>query len=111
MSHHLAPQNRRNGARDLLAQSGLTDVARKLAVTYSGGMRRRLDLAMSLIGDPQILFLDEPTTELDPRSRRTVWQIIRELVSGGVIALAFCAHGDDGTAIAGMLVTFVDLCG
>ncbi len=82
--HHLAPQNRRNRARDLLEQFGLTDVARKLAATYSGGMRRRLDLAMGLIGDPQVLFLDEPTTGLDPRSRRTVWQIIRELVSGGV---------------------------
>ena len=82
--HHLAPRNRRNRTRDLLEQFGLTDLARKLAATYSGGMRRRLDLAMGLIGDPQVLFLDEPTTGLDPRSRRTVWQIIRELVSGGM---------------------------
>jgi len=60
------------------------DAARKIAATYSGGMRRRLDLAMTLVGRPTIIFLDEPTTGLDPRSRRTVWQIIRDLVAGGV---------------------------
>src|SRR5882724_9994273 len=59
-------------------------VTTKTAATYSGGMRRRLDLAMSLVGDPRIIFLDEPTTGLDSCSRRTVWQIIRDLVAGGV---------------------------
>src|SRR2546430_1079183 len=60
------------------------EVATKRAVTCSAGMRRRLDLAMGLIGQPRIVFLDEPTTGLDPRSRRTMWQIIRDLVAGGV---------------------------
>ena len=55
-----------------------------MLATYSGGMRRRLDLAMTLIGDPQIIFLDEPTTGLDPRSRQTMWQIIRDLAARGV---------------------------
>src|SRR5262249_14008456 len=56
----------------------------KLVSAYSGGMRRKLDLAMTLVGDPQIIFLDEPTTGLDPRSRRTMWDIIRQLVADGV---------------------------
>ena len=61
----------------------LTESADKLASTYSGGMRRKLDLAMTLVGNPQIIFLDEPTTGLDPRSRRTMWEIVRELVADG----------------------------
>ena len=101
--HHLAPQNRRNRARDLLEQFGLTDVARKLAATYSGGMRRRLDLAMGLIGDPQVLFLDEPTTGLDPRSRRTVWQIIRELVSGGVTVFLTTQYLEEADHLASQI--------
>ncbi|GAB2931865.1 daunorubicin resistance protein DrrA family ABC transporter ATP-binding protein [Micromonospora polyrhachis] len=68
----------------LLAQFDLVEAAGKPVVTYSGGMRRRLDLAMTLVGDPRVIFLDEPTTGLDPRSRRTMWQIIRDLVRGGV---------------------------
>ncbi len=68
----------------LLAQFDLVDAAKKPAATYSGGMKRRLDLAMTLVGTPRIIFLDEPTTGLDPRSRRTMWQIIRDLVAGGV---------------------------
>jgi ABC-2 type transport system ATP-binding protein len=68
----------------LLDQFDLTEAGKKAAATYSGGMRRRLDLAMTLVGDPRIIFLDEPTTGLDPRSRRTMWQMIRDLVSGGV---------------------------
>jgi ABC-2 type transport system ATP-binding protein len=67
----------------LLEQFDLVEAARKPAATYSGGMRRRLDLAMTLVGDPRVVFLDEPTTGLDPRSRRTVWEIVRELVAGG----------------------------
>ncbi len=69
---------------ELLERFDLTDSAGKLASTYSGGMRRKLDLAMTLVGGPRIIFLDEPTTGLDPRSRRTMWTIIRELVDGGV---------------------------
>jgi ABC-2 type transport system ATP-binding protein len=74
----------RRRAAELLDRLDLVDAARKIAFTYSGGMRRRLDLAMTLVGDPRIIFLDEPTTGLDPRSRRTMWQIVRELVAGGV---------------------------
>ncbi|HSZ44281.1 MAG TPA: ATP-binding cassette domain-containing protein [Streptosporangiaceae bacterium] len=69
---------------DLLERFDLVESAQKLASTYSGGMRRKLDLAMTLVGRPQIIFLDEPTTGLDPRSRRTMWEIIRGLVADGV---------------------------
>ena len=81
---HLDRAEGRRRAAGLLDQFDLVDAAKKPAGTYSGGMRRRLDLAMGLIGDPRIIFLDEPTAGLDPRSRRTMWQIIRELVAGGV---------------------------
>jgi ABC-2 type transport system ATP-binding protein len=76
-----------NGKRivaDLLERFELTEAAQKPASTYSGGMRRKLDLAMTLVGDPRIIFLDEPTTGLDPRSRRMLWSIIRDLVADGV---------------------------
>jgi ABC-2 type transport system ATP-binding protein len=69
---------------ELLERFDLTEAAQKLASTYSGGMRRKLDLAMTLVGRPEIIFLDEPTAGLDPRSRRTMWDIIRQLVAGGV---------------------------
>ncbi|MEV0893997.1 ATP-binding cassette domain-containing protein [Promicromonospora sp. NPDC050262] len=69
---------------ELLERFELTEAAHKPASTYSGGMRRKLDLAMTLVGDPEIIFLDEPTTGLDPRSRRTMWSIIRDLVADGV---------------------------
>jgi ABC-2 type transport system ATP-binding protein len=82
--HHLDKLEGRRRAAALLERFDLVDAARKLPATYSGGMRRRLDLAMTLVGDPRIIFLDEPTTGLDPRSRRTMWQIIRELVASGV---------------------------
>jgi len=82
--HHLERRHGRQRARELLARFDLEDAAGKPASTYSGGMRRRLDLAMGLIGDPRIVFLDEPTTGLDPRSRQSMWQIVRELVAGGV---------------------------
>ncbi|MBF6082587.1 ATP-binding cassette domain-containing protein [Nocardia cyriacigeorgica] len=78
--HHLPRRLSRGLANDLLARFDLTDAADKPASTYSGGMTRRLDLAMTLVGDPRIIFLDEPTTGLDPRSRRSMWEIIRELV-------------------------------
>jgi ABC-2 type transport system ATP-binding protein len=69
---------------ELLERFDLAESAQKLVAMYSGGMRRKLDLAMTLVGNPRIIFLDEPTTGLDPRSRRTMWEIIRELVAGGV---------------------------
>ena len=69
---------------ELLERFDLAESAQQLVSTYSGGMRRKLDLAMTLVGNPQIIFLDEPTTGLDPRSRRTMWDIIRQLVADGV---------------------------
>ncbi|MET9240401.1 ATP-binding cassette domain-containing protein [Nonomuraea sp. NPDC003709] len=77
---HLGRSKGRERARELLERFDLTDAARKPAVSYSGGMRRRLDLAMTMVGTPRLIFLDEPTTGLDPRSRRTMWQIVRDLV-------------------------------
>ncbi|MGW7477967.1 ATP-binding cassette domain-containing protein [Nonomuraea muscovyensis] len=77
---HLGRAKGRTRVRELLERFDLTDAARKPAVTYSGGMRRRLDLAMTMVGTPKLIFLDEPTAGLDPRSRRTMWQIVRDLV-------------------------------
>ncbi|MEU1985983.1 ATP-binding cassette domain-containing protein [Nocardia sp. NPDC019395] len=82
--HHLARGDGRRRAAYLLDQFDLVDAAGKPVSTYSGGMRRRLDLAMTLVGSPRVIFLDEPTTGLDPRSRRAMWQIVRDLVATGV---------------------------
>jgi ABC-2 type transport system ATP-binding protein len=82
--HHLGKREGRVRAAALLEQFDLAEAARKPVQTYSGGMRRRLDLGMTLVGDPRIIFLDEPTAGLDPRSRRVMWQIIRDLVATGV---------------------------
>lgn len=82
--HHLGKRAGRQRIAALLERFELTEAARKPLATYSGGMRRRLDLAMTLVGDPRIIFLDEPTAGLDPRSRRTMWQIVRDLVADGV---------------------------
>jgi ABC-2 type transport system ATP-binding protein len=82
--HHLGRREGRERASELLRRFDLVEAGPKIPSTYSGGMRRRLDLAMTLIGDPRIIFLDEPTTGLDPRSRHTMWQIIRDLAAGGV---------------------------
>jgi ABC-2 type transport system ATP-binding protein len=82
--HHLSRQEGRARAADLLKRFELVEAGSKIISTYSGGMQRRLDLAMTLIGHPRIIFLDEPTTGLDPRSRHTMWQIIRDLAAGGV---------------------------
>jgi ABC-2 type transport system ATP-binding protein len=81
---HLERAQGRRRIAELLEQFDLVDVAKKPTMTYSGGMRRRLDLAMTLVGSPRVIFLDEPTTGLDPRSRRSVWEIIRDLVAGGI---------------------------
>ena len=82
--YHLARARARARTEELLERFGLTEAAGKLAATYSGGMQRKLDLAMTLVSEPQIIFLDEPTTGLDPRSRRIMWQIVKDLTSSGV---------------------------
>jgi ABC-2 type transport system ATP-binding protein len=97
---HLSRREGRRRAAELLERFDLAEVARKPAATYSGGMRRRLDLAMGLVGDPRILFLDEPTTGLDPRSRRTMWQIIRDLVAGGVTILLTTQYLEEADELA-----------
>ncbi len=79
---HLGREAGRRRVTELLEQFDLADAADKLLSTYSGGMRRRLDLAMTLVGEPRVIFLDEPTTGLDPRSRLTMWEIVRELACG-----------------------------
>ncbi|MFD6068412.1 MULTISPECIES: ATP-binding cassette domain-containing protein [Amycolatopsis] len=84
----------------LLERFDLVESARKPASTYSGGMRRKLDLAMTLVGDPRIIFLDEPTTGLDPRSRRTMWSIIRELVDGGVTVFLTTQYLEEADQLA-----------
>ncbi|HEY5855968.1 MAG TPA: ATP-binding cassette domain-containing protein [Aldersonia sp.] len=84
----------------LLRRFDLLDAADKRAKTYSGGMRRRLDLAMSLVGDPRVVFLDEPTTGLDPRSRRGTWQIIGELVEDGVTVLLTTQYLEEADELA-----------
>jgi ABC-2 type transport system ATP-binding protein len=81
---HLPRRDGKRKAAELLERFDLADAADKPASTYSGGMQRRLDLAMTLVGDPRLIFLDEPSTGLDPRSRRAMWGIVRDLVAGGV---------------------------
>ncbi|HET7846066.1 MAG TPA: ATP-binding cassette domain-containing protein, partial [Acidimicrobiia bacterium] len=82
--HHLRKEDGRRRTEELLELFDLVEAAKQTPATYSGGMRRRLDLAMGLVGSPRIVFLDEPTTGLDPRGRHTMWEIIRQLVAGGV---------------------------
>ena len=98
--NHLPKREGRRRAAELLERFDLVDAAKKPAMTYSGGMRRRLDLAMSLVGDPKVLFLDEPTAGLDPRSRRTMWQIIRDLVAGGVTVLLTTQYLEEADQLA-----------
>ena len=85
--HHLPRAEGRARAASLLERFELSDAARKPASGFSGGMRRKLDLAMTLMGDPSVIFLDEPTTGLDPRSRRAMWDVVRGLVADGVTVL------------------------
>lgn len=84
----------------LLERFELVESAQKMAATYSGGMRRKLDLAMTLVGNPQIIFLDEPTTGLDPRSRRTMWQIVRELVADGTTVFLTTQYLEEADQLA-----------
>jgi ABC-2 type transport system ATP-binding protein len=98
--HHLGRAAGRQRAAALLRQFGLEDAAGQATATYSGGMRRRLDLAMTLTGDPELIFLDEPTTGLDPRSRRTMWDIIRALAVGGVTIFLTTQYLDEADQLA-----------
>jgi ABC-2 type transport system ATP-binding protein len=90
----------RQVADDLLARFGLTDAATRRVLTYSGGMRRRLDLAMSLVGTPPILFLDEPTTGLDPEARLEVWKVVKELAAGGRTVFLTTQYLDEAEQLA-----------
>jgi ABC-2 type transport system ATP-binding protein len=87
-------------ADDLLARFALTDAAGRRVATYSGGMRRRLDIAMSLIGDPPVLFLDEPTTGLDPQGRMEVWKTVQELAGQGTTVLLTTQYLDEAEQLA-----------
>lgn len=98
--HHLSRPEGRRITAELLERFDLAEVAKKPAATYSGGMKRRLDIAMTLVGSPRIIFLDEPTTGLDPRSRHTMWQIIRELVAGGVTVLLTTQYLEEADELA-----------
>ena len=98
--HHLPRNVGRARATELLARFDLTDAAKKVPTTYSGGMQRKLDLAMTLVGEPKVIFLDEPTTGLDPRSRRTMWDIIRRLVAGGVTIFLTTQYLDEADELA-----------
>jgi len=98
--HHLGRIAGRDRAAGLLRQFGLEEESRKPAATYSGGMRRRLDLAMTLTGNPAVIFLDEPTTGLDPRSRRTMWEIIRALAADGVTIFLTTQYLDEADQLA-----------
>ncbi|MBB5784512.1 ABC transporter ATP-binding protein [Nonomuraea jabiensis] len=87
-------------ADDLLARFSLTDAAARKVATYSGGMRRRLDIAMSLVGDPPVIFLDEPTTGLDPQARIEVWQAVKELAARGTTVLLTTQYLDEAEQLA-----------
>ncbi|GAB2629892.1 ATP-binding cassette domain-containing protein [Prescottella soli] len=98
--HHLGRREARLRAEELLRTFDLVDAADRRADTYSGGMRRRLDLAMSLVARPKVLFLDEPTTGLDPRSRRDMWDMVRELVREGTTIVLTTQYLDEADELA-----------
>jgi ABC-2 type transport system ATP-binding protein len=98
--YHLGKAASIKRAEDLLERFSLTDSARRPIKTYSGGMRRRLDLAASLIVQPKVLFLDEPTTGLDPRGRQEMWEVIQELVKGGVTLLLTTQYLEEADQLA-----------
>ena len=94
----------RGRAREMIERFELTDAARRAVKTYSGGMRRRLDLGASLLGDPEVLFLDEPTTGLDPRARNQVWETIRGVVADGATVLLTTQYLDEADELADQIV-------
>ena len=98
--HHLGRRQGRERADALLAQFALTEAARKPVSTWSGGMRRKLDLAMTLVGAPAVVFLDEPTAGLDPRSRRTLWDELRALVAAGTTILLTTQYLEEADQLA-----------
>ncbi len=106
--HHLPKREGRRVTAELLERFDLTEAAKKPAQSYSGGMKRRLDIAMTLVGTPRIIFLDEPTTGLDPRSRHTMWQIIRELVSDGVTVFLTTQHLEEADELADRIAVLND---
>ncbi|WP_371791766.1 ATP-binding cassette domain-containing protein [Streptomyces sp. NBC_01471] len=106
--HHLSRAEGRRTTAELLERFDLVDAAKKPAATYSGGMRRRLDIAMTLVGNPRIIFLDEPTTGLDPRSRHTMWGIIRELVAGGVTVFLTTQYLEEADELADHIAVLSD---
>ncbi len=101
---HLPPTERRARAAQLLERFDLVAAARQTPATYSGGMTRRLDIAMTLMGRPRLIFLDEPTTGLDPRSRQIMWQIIRDLVADGVTILLTTQYLEEADQLADRIV-------
>ncbi|MET9524838.1 ATP-binding cassette domain-containing protein [Streptomyces coeruleorubidus] len=98
--HHLSRSEGRRTSAELLERFDLVEAAKKPVSTYSGGMKRRLDIAMTLVGNPRIIFLDEPTTGLDPRSRHNMWQIIRELVADGVTVFLTTQYLEEADELA-----------
>jgi ABC-2 type transport system ATP-binding protein len=106
--HHLSKSDGRQVTAELLERFDLVEAAKKPASTYSGGMKRRLDLAMTLVGNPRIIFLDEPTTGLDPRSRHNMWQIIRELVADGVSVLLTTQYLEEADELADRIAVLDD---
>ncbi|MEV5339570.1 ATP-binding cassette domain-containing protein [Streptomyces sp. NPDC052676] len=106
--HHLSRREGRRVAAELLERFDLVEAAKKPASTYSGGMKRRLDIAMTLVGSPRVIFLDEPTTGLDPRSRHTMWQIIRELVTGGVTVFLTTQYLEEADELADRIAVLND---
>jgi ABC-2 type transport system ATP-binding protein len=101
--HHLRAGEGKRVVASLLERFELTESAQKMASTYSGGMRRKLDLAMTLVTRPRIIFLDEPTTGLDPRSRRTMWDIVRGLVADGVTVFLTTQYLEEADQLAGRI--------
>ena len=102
--YHLGRRSARARASELLAQFDLTDVGSRPVKTYSGGMRRRLDLAASLVRRPPVLFLDEPTTGLDPRSRLVLWEVIADLVRGGTTVLLTTQYLEEADRLADEII-------
>ena len=98
--HHLPATERRARASQLLERFDLVEAAKQRPATYSGGMTRRLDIAMTLMGRPRLIFLDEPTTGLDPRSRHTMWQLIRDLAADGVTILLTTQYLEEADQLA-----------
>jgi len=105
---HLGRDTGRRRVGELLERFDLLDAAHKPVSTYSGGMKRRLDLAMTLLGDPRLIFLDEPTTGLDPRSRRTMWDVIGELVADGVTIFLTTQYLDEADRLADVIAILDD---